>query len=853
MAVWESDGLRVVELGSGISAAFAARLLADFGADVIKVETPGRGDEMRYVGPFPGDKPHPEQSGMFLYLNFNKRGVTLDIETPADAAQLAELLADADVLIENLGPGRLDALPWPAGALSDRLIVCSISPYGQDGPKAEYLASELSVCAAGGLMYISGEAEREPLKQALNQAGHHSGVNAASAVLTASFLQRRDGRGQRIDISQQETMAMTVFPALSTYSYTGGVMRRGRGAVPKLISSMPMPTKDGWIMPSYAGLGTWWESFAAFMELPEGNADALQTPGGRQEQGELIDEMFGAKLKQRTTSDVFHQGQEWGLTLTALQSVADVVDSDHLVQRGFFLNQDHPVAGRVKMPGAVPIVLGIDRQARRPAPLLGEHNDETFGASAASLATNGRESPLSGSRDGASPLPLEGIRVLELGMVIVLPLATAPLAAMGADVVKVESGSRPDQTRWGPQPENVWREDAHNLGGNFQAINRNKRGVTIDLSKPGGRDLLLRLVAVSDVVAENFTSRVLENLGLTYEKLREVNPRIILLSSNGFGHTGPWQNYKSYGPNIEAVDGLMLLTGYADGPPQRAGSGGLGVTYPDVAGANFGAFAVLAALERRERTGEGAWLDLSQYEAGVATIPEAILDYTMNGRMPQRTANRHPSRAPQGVYPCEGLDRWIAVSIATDEQFKALTQTLELPADGRFSTQVGRRDKHGELDSLIAERTASWQPFELERALQAAGVNAAVVQTARDILLDPQLKHRGFFQPAMPPASAPDVGVRPHPRTGWKMSVSPADTRHSAPLFGEHTDEVLMEYLEMGGAEIADLEAAEIIARAPREGMVSREPVDLQASLASGRFVEVDPFYREQLTKQFES
>lgn len=454
----------------------------------------------------------------------------------------------------------------------------------------------------------------------------------------------------------------------------------------------------------------------------------------------------------------------------------------------------------------------------------------------------------------AAPLPLEGIRILELGMVIVLPFAIAPLAAMGADVVKVESGTRPDQTRWGPQPENRPREDGYNQGGNFQTMNRNKRGITVDLSKPGGRELLLRLVAVSDVVAENFTSRVLHNMGLTYEDLRKVNPRIILLSSNGFGHSGPWQNYKAYGPNIESVDGLMLLTGYLDGPPQRAGSGGLGVTYPDVAGANFGTYAVLAALERRERTGDGAWLDLSHYEAGVATIPEGILAYTMNGRIPERTANRHPSRAPQGVYPCTGLDRWIAISIRSDEEFRALAEVLEHPAladNEDYATVEARWARHDALDQALAEATANWDAKDLEVALQSRHVEATAVQHARDILLDPQLKHRGFFELVPPPAPAPEVGLRPHLRTGWRMSRSRPGPSHPAPRFGQHTDEVLREYLDMGDAEIAALEAEGIIARHPRAGMVSRETVDLKDSLASGRFVEVDADYRARLDAHF--
>jgi crotonobetainyl-CoA:carnitine CoA-transferase CaiB-like acyl-CoA transferase len=190
------------------------------------------------------------------------------------------------------------------------------------------------------------------------------------------------------------------------------------------------------------------------------------------------------------------------------------------------------------------------------------------------------------SAETSRRLPLEGIRILELGMVFVLPYAITPLAALGADVIKIEAAARPDQVRWGPPPDNRPREDGYNHGAHFQMLNRNKRGITLDLTKPRGREVFLRLVAVSDVVAENFTPRVLRNLDLTYERLREANERIILLSSSGFGQSGPWQHYRAYGPNTEAVDGLMHLTGYPDGPPVRGGAGGLGVAFTDVAGWN---------------------------------------------------------------------------------------------------------------------------------------------------------------------------------------------------------------------------------------------------------------------------
>ena len=267
MSPWTSDGLRVVELGGGISAAFATRLLADFGADVIKVEDPLAPDETRAAGPFREDDPGGG-SGMFLYLNGGKRSVTIETATSAGAGLLTRLLADADVVVENLGAGAFDRL-LPKSALPKWLVVCSISPYGQWGPKSGYLGSELSSYASGGLLYMTGTQGRPPVKHGFNQASHLAGVNAAAASLAAARLAQRTGLGQRIDISEQETVALTIFPALTVYSHTGGVVKRAPPDLPKLATSQAMEAADGWIMPADAGLNVWWESFAAFVGCPE--------------------------------------------------------------------------------------------------------------------------------------------------------------------------------------------------------------------------------------------------------------------------------------------------------------------------------------------------------------------------------------------------------------------------------------------------------------------------------------------------------------------------------------------------------------------------------------------------------
>jgi crotonobetainyl-CoA:carnitine CoA-transferase CaiB-like acyl-CoA transferase len=334
-----------------------------------------------------------------------------------------------------------------------------------------------------------------------------------------------------------------------------------------------------------------------------------------------------------------------------------------------------------------------------------------------------------------------------------------------------------------------------------------------------------------------------------------VNPGIILLSSTGFGQSGPWQNYRAYGPNTESVDGLMELTGYPDGPPVRGGAGGLGVAFTDVAGAYFGTYGVLAALEYRERTGRGQWLDLSHYEAGVATIPEAVLDFEFNRRVQQRVANRDPWRAPQRVYPCAGDDSWLLVSVETDAQFSALCAVIDrpgLPVDSRFRSSLARRRHHDLLDQLLAEATRSRIAADLEHSLQAAGVEAAAVATPRDVWLDPQLRHRDFFELLSPPASAPEIGPRPHLRAGWRLSKTPTATRQRAPEFGEHTTSVLSELLGLGPDDLAGLEQDGVVAHEPKRGSLARPgPMDLPAMVRTGRMREVDPDYAAKLNRQF--
>ena len=364
------EGVRVVEVGSQVSAPFCARLLADYGADVIKVEPPGEGDEARRQGPFVGDDPHPDKSIPFLYLNTNKRGVTLDLSTATGRVILGRLLKSADVLVENLPPGQIQAVDIQPG-----LIVTSITPFGQSGPYRDLTATDIVTCAMSGLMYHSGDSDREPLRNVLSQSFYVSGINAAVATLVALFQLWTTGKGQHVDVSVMECMATHLVQAVPYYNYMGAI--KGRRSVRGSGIEELMPARDGYVVPSVQGSQPW----SVFADLigEEGLQDLRFASGaGRIEHGEELKGLLEQGLAKWDRKPLFQASGERRLVFGMAQDAGDLVDCPHLAAREFFVNVDHPVAGSAKYPGPGPHLSEFDFQISRPAPLLGQHNSPVF-------------------------------------------------------------------------------------------------------------------------------------------------------------------------------------------------------------------------------------------------------------------------------------------------------------------------------------------------------------------------------------------------------------------------------------------------------------------------------------------
>ena len=412
---------------------------------------------------------------------------------------------------------------------------------------------------------------------------------------------------------------------------------------------------------------------------------------------------------------------------------------------------------------------------------------------------------------------LKGIRVADLTIITAGACATQMLADLGAEVIKVESGIYPDPFRYWAGPTGADGEappDPWNWAPTFNMVNRNKQGVCLDLKHPRGRETFLKLVEVSDIVTENFRQGVMERLGIGYETLHEVNPKIIMLSLGSQGSTGPESRYGSYGSTLDALSGLMGITGYTGSHPIWSSGE---VNYPDQVASIFGAGILLAAIRHRNRTGQGTYIDLSQREMMTTMIGEHILEYTVEGRMPVQQGNRHPTMAPNDCYRCAGENDWVAISVADNKEWRALCEVIgrtDLIDDDRYRSSHARSDNETSLRPAIEEWTSRRSKLDAMNTLQAAGVRAGAVLTGADMLGDPHLRARGYYQ-SIENVRAGQQTLRIAP---YKLSKTPPQIQRPAPTLGQDTESVLRDVLDMSDAQIQELADLGVTTNAARTG-----------------------------------
>ena len=797
------DPYRVLDL-TNERGHFAGKLLADLGADVIKVEPP-HGDPARRRGPFVDDIPGPDRSLRWLAWNTNKRSVTIDLDDPAGRDQFLQLAQSADFVLESFAPGHLDDLGLGYDALSavnPAIILVSISPFGQTGPYRDYLTTDIVSWAMSGNMSITGESSGPPAHVSDDdQSFLHAGGDAAIGALIALTQRSRTGRGQHVDLSIQEAASRGLYQVTGSWDMTGRNLSRGeRPNVGGADLPWTWRCRDGyviWLPAVGPGAGQRLSGFFAWLD-EIGEAHELQAvdwehlPLGEMsaDDWEPLGRLFADLFKSRTKHELYEAATRHQFLLYPSATSADTLANEQLQSRGFWHDVDHPALDRtIRFPG--PIVQGdapIPAQTH-PAPTLGQHNHEVFADLDSPRARmNGASAPDA----DADTKPLAGIKVADFGWFMVGPQTIKPFSDFGADVIRVESTARLDALRLvGPFQDDV--PDPERCG-EFAQVRTGARALNIDLGTEAGMAIARRLVQWADIVFDNFSAGAMVRMGLGHDALRELNPNLIVLSSSGQGQHGPHAHGKGGGGHYAALAGFNELTGWPDGEP------GYLSAYTDFIAPRFNIPLLLAALDHRRRTGEGRYFDQSQYEAGVHWLTPSILDYTVNNRVPNRNANRQPDAAPHGAFRC-AADRWCVIAVTNDDQWRALCRTMQLPAladDPKFATLQDRKANEDELDRIVEAWTCQHDADEVMHLLQSHAVPAGVVQNGQDVLeRDPQLRHRNFYQRLEHPA----LGEYRAPQASFRLSQAPCQLQR-ARLLGEDTHEVLTQTLGYTNKEI---------------------------------------------------
>jgi crotonobetainyl-CoA:carnitine CoA-transferase CaiB-like acyl-CoA transferase len=795
------DGLRVLELSGGIACGYAGKLLRDQGAEVVKFEPPD-GDPLRWWSAASPDAPIDRTGALFAHLHAGKASVTPPLQGDRNIRWWSEHWADV-VLTERppapfpaLAPlGMPRASATPRRSLEATLV--TIEPFGADGVLADAPASEFTLQAWCGLMSGCGTPATPPLQMGILHGQWATGAVAAMAALAGVRQQRVTGAGPAIEISALEVMAVVLnnYPPLYR-QFTGSVSFMSRsGDWPQVV-----PCKDGWI-----GLCVFtpqqWSDFAAMIGREDLSADdRLNSMGGRGRNRELAESVVRPWLATHTVAEICELGELFRVPVAQVGNGRDVLTMDHFVDRGVFV--EHPEGFVAPRPPFLMSVSPVRPVAA--APEIGADTDEGRDAAHVSLSMRRMAAEMAGEpkpRRRMGPLPLAGVTVVDLTAFWAGPACTHQLATLGADVIKVESPSRPDGMRFAtvrPPTEPDWME----YGPTFHGTNPGKRSVTIDFSKPEGRELVLRLVARADVVVENFTPRVLGNVALEYGDLIARRSDVILLRMPAFGLDGPWRDRPGFAQTTEQVSGIAWMTGEADGEALVRS------TIDPIAGIH-GAFVVLAALDHRERTGEGQQIEMPMAEVAMNVAAEPIVTWSAYGTLLERDGNRGAPGAPQGVYACAGDEQWVALSITDDREWRALVKVLGDPQWARESTLetgAGRRARHDEIDAHLGEWCADRDRNDTVARLLAKGVRAAPVwdQMIQDEM--PTLAERGFTQWLEHPVAG-RVG---YPGTGVRANTFDNSYRAPAPTVGQHTTEVLLE-LGLTDSEIDELHGSGVI------------------------------------------
>jgi crotonobetainyl-CoA:carnitine CoA-transferase CaiB-like acyl-CoA transferase len=817
------EGLKVLDC-TDERGLLAGRLLADLGADVVQVEPPS-GSTARTATPVVAGG-----SAFWDVYAANKRGVTCDLDRPEGVAELKAMAARADIFVESSEPGVFDrlGLGWDVlRKLNGALIYVSITAFGSDGPKAGWAGTDLTVWAAGGPLAYNQDEVGPPLRISVPQTFLHAAADAAGGALLAYHARRRTRRGQRVEVSAQASLGLCTLAAALTAA-TGDkepewLPKRGIG--PNIDQSgsgsrtrrSKWEVRDGFVELHLAmgpAAGAFTNNLFAWMRecgaCPDGEIagwDWRRLPDLIRQEAIDGDDMERARdlvarfLADKTKEEVTQAAIARKLLAVDVADVSDLTASPHFADRGFFVKVGDPAHATRTLPGAIARTDSDAFVFRRPAPLLGEHNEEVrrdwLGAGPA-----GPNAPSPDTARVPGLLPLDGLRVLDLSWVVAGPVIGRALADFGATVVRVESSTKIETARL-VSPYYGGQAGVENAA-LYINCNAGKLGLALDLAMEQSRDVVRELATWADVLIESFTPGLMDRWGLGYQQLSAFNPRLIMVSSSLMGNTGRYSRLAGFGNIGAAMSGFQAIVGWPGWPP----IGPFG-PYTDYVAPRLALVTLLAALDERERSGRGCYLDVSQAECGVWFLSPQVAAFSADGTVPGACGNRDALFVPHGVFPCRrggpGGAEHVAIAVRDDRDWHALAAIMsraELAMDPRYATAEDRRAHEDQLEAIVAEWTASRTASEIEQVCQAAAVPAHRASTSTDFVTDPQLAHRGHLI-RLPHRLHGEVVVE-GPR--YMLSDTPGRVVKAAPTIGEDNERVLVGMLGWDPERIEALE-----------------------------------------------
>lgn len=777
-------GIRIVELAESVAGEYCGKLLADLGAEIIKIERPA-GSHTRAMAPKIG-----YDSGLFAYLNTNKRSVELDVTTPADNERLHEIIDTAEAVVDDHAPAWAGAVGMSETQVRRRhpsVQFCSITPYGQGAPPEFQNAKSLNVFHSSGWGYHT-PSHADPAKPPLQGPGcflaeYEAGLDAALCVASSLFWHLHTGRGQFIDVSAQAVLVSRADCILGRFITGEITAHNDRGDYDQQGPASFFACDDGFVY-LYMSSRSHWIGLKKLMGHPEWlNAfddDWLEfsvTPT----KVAAFQRGFADWIRDQRKDTAAETAQQSGVPLVPVNNAADLHKLPQYRHRGFFQGVIHPGPAYPTVPY---LLTASPARITSPAPALGQHTASVLDSLDTPRARPTVKSPQLKPPKTARGGPLEGVRVVELTKVWAGPYAGKLLAFLGAEVIKIETAANPEEMR-------AYGGTDINHAPYFLSINPEILSVDWDIKSPQGMNRLRSLIAHSDIVINNLRPGAMERQGLGYEQLRAIKPDIISVSIKMWGNDGPLGYQTGYAPCFAALAGLASLVGYPGGPPL-----GASMRYGDSTVGAAAAFAAVAALLHREMTGAGQFVDVSAVETLSSMIGDRLLENSLTGRPLGPDGNRHPDMSPHGCYPCAGGD-WVSIAVANDEEWQRLCDVLgtaDLGGDPRYSTLAERRLHADALDAHLGRLTGGQDAEELAQRLRKAGVAASKSATSVDVMSDQRLWEREFYRFVTDHRE----GQRPILGPAWRMSAASARIAGGAPDLGEHNDYVMHEILGAG-------------------------------------------------------